>query len=114
MKKYEGVDVQIHTFLTSALFGDVWSASRPSRFTPEEKAPGTLWIGGWLDLVTGTDNVEKRKILPLPGFEIRPLRRPARSQPLYRLPYPEIYLKAALFIRWTHTHEPTTLYPPLM
>jgi hypothetical protein len=31
------------------------------------------------------DNVKKRKLLTLPGLELRPLGRPARSQSLYRL-----------------------------
>jgi hypothetical protein len=34
---------------------------------------------------TGLDDVEKRKFLPPPGLELRPLSRPARSQSLYRL-----------------------------
>jgi len=34
--------------LTSALDGGEWSASRPSRFTPRERAPSTHWIGGWV------------------------------------------------------------------
>jgi hypothetical protein len=34
MKAYWGVDVQIHIFLTLALAGDEWSASRPCRFAP--------------------------------------------------------------------------------
>jgi hypothetical protein len=34
--------------LTSALDGGEWSASRPSRFTSRERAPGTRWIGGWV------------------------------------------------------------------
>jgi len=25
-----------------------WSASRPVRFTPRERAAGTHWIGGWV------------------------------------------------------------------
>jgi hypothetical protein len=33
-------------------------------------------------------DVEKRKLLTLPGLELRPLGRPARSQSLYRLRYP--------------------------
>jgi hypothetical protein len=33
------------------------------------------------------DDVEKRKFLTLPGIELRPLGRPARSQSLYRLRY---------------------------
>jgi hypothetical protein len=32
--------------MTSALDGGEWSASRPGRFTPREKAPGTQWTGG--------------------------------------------------------------------
>jgi hypothetical protein len=34
----------------------------------------------------GLDDVEKRKFLTLPGLEMRPRPRPARSQSLYRLP----------------------------
>jgi hypothetical protein len=34
--------------LTSAVDGGEWSASRPGRFTPRERAPGTHWIGGWV------------------------------------------------------------------
>jgi hypothetical protein len=76
------------SFLTSALVGGEWSASRPGRFTPGEKAPGTHWIGRWVGLRAGLDYMEKRKFLTLPGLEIRPLGRPARSQSLYRLRYP--------------------------
>jgi hypothetical protein len=35
----------------------------------------------------GLDAVEKRKFLTLPGLELRPFRRSARSQSLYRLRY---------------------------
>jgi hypothetical protein len=48
MKTYVGVDVLIHVFLTSALVGGEWSASRRSRFTPRERAPDTHWVGGWV------------------------------------------------------------------
>jgi hypothetical protein len=34
----------IHS-VTSALDGGEWSASRPGRFTPRERDPGTHWIG---------------------------------------------------------------------
>jgi hypothetical protein len=37
---------------------------------------------------TGMDDIEKRKILPLPGHEVGHLGRSARSQSLYRLSYP--------------------------
>jgi hypothetical protein len=40
-----------------------------------------------VDPRAGLDDVEKRKFLTLPGLELRPLRRPARSQSLYRLRY---------------------------
>jgi hypothetical protein len=36
---------------------------------------------------TGLDDVKSRKFLTLPGLELRPLGRRARSQSLYRLSY---------------------------
>jgi hypothetical protein len=48
--------------LTSALGRCGWSASRHGRFTPEERAPGTHWIGGWVCLRAVLDAVVKRKI----------------------------------------------------
>jgi hypothetical protein len=75
MKTYGGMDVQIHIFLTSPLAGGEWSASRPGRF-----APGTHWIGGWVDPRAGLDDVEKRKFLTLPGLDLRPLSRPAHPR----------------------------------
>jgi hypothetical protein len=83
MKAYEGVDVLIHIFLTSALDGGECSASRPGRFTPGEKAPGTHWIGGLVHPRAGLDGVENIKFLTLPGLELRSLARPVRSQSLY-------------------------------
>jgi hypothetical protein len=81
-------DLEKRKCLTSAPAGDEWSASRPDRFTPGERAPGTHWIGGWVDSRAGLDDLEKKKFLTLPGFELRPLGRPALSQSLYRLRYP--------------------------
>jgi hypothetical protein len=48
MKAYWGVEVYFLEFLTSTLYGDEWSVLRPGRFTPRERASGTLSIGGWL------------------------------------------------------------------
>jgi hypothetical protein len=79
MEVYEGLDVQIHIFLTSALVRGEWLTSRPGRFTP-----GTRWIGGCVGPTAGVDDV-KRKFLILPGPELRSLGRPAHSQSLYRL-----------------------------
>jgi hypothetical protein len=86
MKAYGGMDVYIHIFLTPTLVGGEWSASRSGLFT--HGVPVTLWIGGLVGLRTGTDDVEKRKFLILPGLELRPLGRPSRRQSLYRLRYP--------------------------
>jgi hypothetical protein len=64
------VDVYIHIFLTSALVGGEWSTSRPGRFTLGERVHGTHWIGGWVDLRVGLDDLEKRKFLTLSGLEL--------------------------------------------
>jgi hypothetical protein len=85
MEAYGGVDVYIHIFLTLALAGGEWSASRSGCFTPGERTPGTHWIGGWVDPRAGLEDLEKIKFLTLPGLQLRPLRRAARSQSLYRL-----------------------------
>jgi hypothetical protein len=87
MRAYGGVDVYIHVFLTSALVGGEWSASRPGRFTPGERAPGAHWIG-CVDPRASLDDMEKWKFLTQPGLELRPVGRPAHSQSLYRLYYP--------------------------
>jgi hypothetical protein len=69
MKAY-GVEVEIHIFLTSALVRGEWSTSHPGRFAPGERAPGTNWTGGWVDLRAGMDDLEKRKFLTLTGLEL--------------------------------------------
>jgi hypothetical protein len=58
----------------------------PGRFAPVERAPGTHWIGGWVDPRDGLDEVEK--ILDPNRTRTRTLDRPAHSQSLYRLRYP--------------------------
>jgi hypothetical protein len=94
MKAYRGVDVQIHIFLASALAGSEWSASRPCRFTPGERAAGTHCIGDWVGPRARLDDVEKRKFLTLQGLELRHLDSPDRSQSLYGLSYPGSYSAA--------------------
>jgi hypothetical protein len=42
---------------------------------------------------TGLDDMEKRKLLFIEGFEFRTLGRPARSQSLYRLRYPGSHMR---------------------
>jgi hypothetical protein len=58
MKTYEGVEVSLH--LTFLDFGTRWRLV--ISFTPEEGAPGTHWIRGWMGLTVGLDAMEKRKI----------------------------------------------------
>jgi hypothetical protein len=61
----------------------------PRTLYPEEE-PRTHCIGGWVD--PRADDVEKRKFLTLPGLELRPLRRPGRSQSLYGLRFPGSFI----------------------
>jgi hypothetical protein len=44
--------------LTFALVGGERSASRSGRFSPGERAPGTHWIGGWVDPRTGLERIK--------------------------------------------------------
>jgi hypothetical protein len=53
-----------HAFLTSALDRGEWSVSRPGRFTPSERAPGTHWIRSWVDPGAGPNAVVKKKKVP--------------------------------------------------
>jgi hypothetical protein len=48
----------------------------------------TYWLRGWVGPRTSLDDVDRRKIIPLPVLELRPLGYPARSQSLYLLLYP--------------------------
>jgi hypothetical protein len=75
-----------YSFLTSALDGGEWSASRPGRALP----PGTHCTGGWVSPRAGLDREARRKILclcrgPKPG-------RPVCSQSLYCLSYPVLII----------------------
>jgi hypothetical protein len=68
MKVYGRVDAYIHVFLTTALLRGEWSPSCPCHFTPGERAPGTIWIGGWI----GLDDMEKLKFVTLPDSNSGP------------------------------------------
>jgi len=56
--------------LTSTPDGSVWSASRPGRFAPRERAAGTHWIGGWMG--------------PGPGMDAKANRNPCQESNLGR------------------------------
>jgi hypothetical protein len=65
MKAYWGWMYSYTHSLTSALDGGEWSASRPGRFTPRERSPGTDWIGSWVGPRAVLDAVVKGKIIPV-------------------------------------------------
>jgi hypothetical protein len=98
-----------HIYLASALAGGEWSASRPGRFTPRERAPGTHWIGGSLNPRAGLDAAGKGKILHCresnPGS-------PAHSPSLYRLP--ETVARDGKFRPWIFTVCFTSFYVSLL
>ena len=57
------IEVQLHSFLTSAIAGGEWSASRPRGFG-FEKETGTHRIGGWVAFRVRVGVLEKEKCLP--------------------------------------------------
>jgi hypothetical protein len=63
------MEVYLHTYLTLALDGGDWSASRPGYFTLRERAPGTHWIGGWVGPRAILDMGEDKNSQPPPGIE---------------------------------------------
>jgi hypothetical protein len=71
MKTYREWRYSSTHYLTSALDGGEWSASRPGRFTPRERAPATHWIGGWVGPRACLDMVSKIKV-PKPLRESNP------------------------------------------
>jgi hypothetical protein len=74
-----------HSFLTSALDGGEWSASRPGRPYPRGKDPRHPFVGAWVGPRAGPDAGARRKILcPCRGSNPD---RPASSQTLYCLIY---------------------------
>jgi hypothetical protein len=64
----------------------------PRSLYPRERSPDIHWIGGWVGLKAILQAVEKIKTCPsresIPG-------RPARGPLLYRLSYPDGYLRVS-------------------
>jgi hypothetical protein len=60
IKTNGGVEVYINAFLTPTLHEGKWSGSIPGRFTLGERAPGTNWLGHWVDLRDGLQAVGGR------------------------------------------------------
>jgi hypothetical protein len=68
MKTYQRVEIKLHVFLNSALDTYESSASFSCRFTLDERAPGTYWIG-CQGPRTRMDMVPKRKMPALCQIE---------------------------------------------
>jgi hypothetical protein len=65
-RRLEGRRYSSYSFLTSALDGGDWSASRPGRaFTPGERTLGTHCTGGWVGPRACLDTEAAGKILCL-------------------------------------------------
>jgi hypothetical protein len=61
IKKYGGVNVQIHVLLASILVEDELSAPRQIFLILGERGPVTVWIGGWVGPKIGLDDMGSRK-----------------------------------------------------
>jgi len=48
VKTYRGMEIELLSFLTSALDWGDWWASSHGRFTSGKRIPGTHGVGGWL------------------------------------------------------------------
>jgi hypothetical protein len=80
--------IDSHFLDRDTLAGGEWPASRPSRYTHGEKRPlspihlkevGWSPKQAWADPKAGLGDMEKRKLLTVPGLEHQPLGRPACS-----------------------------------
>jgi hypothetical protein len=97
-------------FLTSALDGGEWSASRRGRFASGETAHGIHWIGGWKGRRADLDTVEQRRI-SLPCHKLNP-GRSARRQSLYWLSYLGSHIHVPYLHLPIYTH--VTMYTSLL
>ena len=57
--------------VTSASDNGEWLGSRPLHFIPEERSSDIHWTGCWVGRTVRLDVAEQRKILCLPGIELR-------------------------------------------
>jgi hypothetical protein len=94
--------------------GHKWSASRPYRFTPEERNLDTHSMRGWVGPGAGLDPIKKSLVSKL-GTESRFLGRPAHSlvtvkTKLIRI-FPKLFalLGKPLSLSLTHTHTHTSI-----
>jgi hypothetical protein len=94
-----------YSFLTSALDGSQWSASRPGRALPPGKEPPVPIVqeAGWAPEPVWTQRLEEKSCLCRRSNQ----GRPVRSQSLYSLSYPGsstvrfAYLSSLMFFNCT-------------
>ena len=60
MKAHGGLEVLVHSFLTSAVAGRAWRASFSDRFIPGVWMPGTHWIRNMVGQRSDLEALEKR------------------------------------------------------
>jgi hypothetical protein len=63
-------------FLTSALDGGEWSASRLGRFTPGERTVGNHWVGDWVSSEAAWTLLSAYKSCPWPDSNPESLVQP--------------------------------------
>jgi hypothetical protein len=110
------VELQLYSFLNSALEGGGCSAPRPGRFTPGKDPVPIVQNAGW---TSGPVWTCAKNLAPT---WIRSQERPARSPSLYRLSYPAhinkymytythicIHTYVHIYIH-THTHTHTVIH----
>jgi hypothetical protein len=70
-----------YSFLTSALDGGEWSASRPGRALAQGKGLRVPIVqeAGWAPELVSTQRLEDKILSPLPGIESRSPVRPDRT-----------------------------------
>jgi hypothetical protein len=101
---------------TSVLYGGEWSASRPGRFNPAERAPGADWTGGWVGSRVDLNAVVKRTI-SCPCWESNP-GRPARTRCYNDWAIPAPYVKCNAHIQietvydWLFVHATGKRWQP--
>jgi hypothetical protein len=57
----------------------------PLTFYLQGRAPGTQWIGAWVNTGASLDDMEKLQFLTQLGLKLWPLSHPSHSQSLYQL-----------------------------
>jgi hypothetical protein len=84
MEALGGEECSFYSFLTSALDGGEWSASRPGRaLAPGKGPPGPIvQEAGWAPEPVWTQG-RGTILLPLPGIDLRSPGRPVHSRTLY-------------------------------